>query len=149
MLGLNTQVFILVFGVTFVALGLAAWSGLWKNWYWRSRGTVYGYVPLGLLFVLYAGNPWAQGRPGPYYRLYQGLFVLLALCGVWWSLRPPAFVKPAWVRWLEAYPADVRQLATKAVEQGAAWEPHVASQDKLDAWVKSLRKDKRKAKGGS
>ncbi|MGC8787649.1 MAG: hypothetical protein ACP5Q1_09530 [Anaerolineae bacterium] len=146
MFGLDTQFIIRIFGVTFAALGLAARLGLWKNWYWRSRGTVYGYIPLGLLFVLYSFNALAVARLGSYYVLYQGLFALLIACGLWWTVQPPAFIKPAWVRWIEAYPKDVYQMIEKAVESGADWEANVATPEKLEQWIKSLRSKKRRVK---
>ena len=51
MFGIKQQYFILAFGVCFFALGLAARFGLWKKWYWSSRGTIYGYIPLGMVFI--------------------------------------------------------------------------------------------------
>jgi hypothetical protein len=78
-------------------------------------------------------------RLGRYYILYQGLMVLLIAVGLWWSLRPPELVKPTWVRWVEAYPKDVYQAMQKAAEDGEDWEPHVASREDLEAWIKTLR----------
>jgi hypothetical protein len=129
----------ILFGVVFTAIGVAARLGQWKTWYWRTRGSVYGYVPLGLLFILYAFNEQALQRVGRYYVLYQGLMVLLIGIGLWWSLRPPEFVKPTWVRWVEAYPQSVHQAMQNAVEDGQEWEPLVASREDLEAWVKRLR----------
>jgi len=146
MLGIDQQFLMRIFGLTFISLGLSARLGLWKKWYWRSRGTVYSYIPLGLLFLLYSFNALAKARLGSYYVLYQSLFVLLIACGVWWSVRPPAFVKPAWVRWVEVYPQNVYEAIRKAVEQGENWEPNVVSPDKLEAWVKTLRGKKGESK---
>nr|MBC7243816.1 hypothetical protein [Chloroflexota bacterium] len=147
MLGIDPQFLLRFFGVVFTALGVAARLGLWKNWYWRSRGTAYGYIPLGLLFLVYSFHSTVEARLGSYYILYQGLFVLLILCGLWWTVQPPSFIKPAWVRWVEAYPKEIYDAMMKAVEQGEKWEPHVASPEKLENWVKSLRGKKRRAKG--
>ena len=133
------------FGVIFLGLGLAARAGLWKKWYWGSKGAVYGYLPMGLVFVLYALDSQAVARMGPYHIAYQALMVLLGLCALWWTLRPPAFVKPTWVRWVEAYPQNLYDAMAKAVKRGDAWEAHVTSAESIDGWVKSLRpKNKRK-----
>lgn len=147
MFGLDAQLLLRLFGITFIALGLAARLGVWKNWYWRSRGTVYGYIPLGLLFIVYSFNALAVARLGSYYILYQGLFVLLIVWGLWWTVHPPIFIKPIWVRWVEAYPKEVFDTIVKAVEQGEKWEAHVVSPEKLELWVKSLRAKKRRSKG--
>ena len=146
MLRWDPQILSTLFGVAFIAIGLAARLGLWKKWYWRTRGSVYSYVPLGALFILFTFSGQAAERLGPYHILYQGLMGLLVVLGAWWSLRPPEFVKPTWVRWVEAYPKNVYQAMLKAVEDGEVWEPHVASREDLEAWVKSLRGKKARSK---
>ncbi len=146
MLRWDPQTLMILFGVVFMAIGVAARLGQWKTWYWRTRGSVYGYMPLGLLFILYAFNERGLERLGRYYVLYQGLMVLFIAVGVWWSLRPPEFVKPTWVRWVEAYPKNVYQAMQKAVEDGQEWEPHMASREDLEAWVKTLRGTKARSK---
>jgi len=143
---INPQFLISLFGIVFAAIGVAARLGRWKNWYWQTRGSVYGYVPLGLLFLLYAYKEEAVARLGPYYILYQGLLGILVAVGLWWSLRPPEFVKPAWVRWVEEYPKNVQEAMRKAAEAGDEWEPHMASPEELKAWVKTLRSKKAKSR---
>ena len=135
----DPQTLSILFGLVFIAIGLAARLGLWKQWYWRTRGSVYGYIPLGVLFILFTLSEQAAARLGQYHVVYQGLIVLLIAVGVWWSLRPPEFIKPTWVRWVEGYPQNVYQAMLKAVEQGEDWEPHMASREDLEAWVKTLR----------
>jgi uncharacterized membrane protein YccC len=147
--GINQQFLILLFGAVFTALGVTARLGVWKNWYWRSRGTVYGYIPFGLVFILYSFNAVAKAQPPPSYLLFQGAIVLLIACGVWWSVRPPALIKPAWVRWVEAYPQDVREAMAKAVEQGKNWEARVRSKEALAEWASSLGSRKSKSEGRS
>jgi len=146
MFGIDPQFLIQALGFAFIVAGVAARTGTWKNWYWRSRGAVYGYIPLGFLFLLYSFNAQAEERLGAYYVVYQGIGVLLLVLGVWWSLRPPAFVKPRWVRWIEEYPLKVRKAMQRAVENGDDWESHMTSREAVDAWVKTLRSKKRKSK---
>jgi hypothetical protein len=101
---------------------------------------VYGYVPLGLLFILYALRERAIERMGSFYLLYQAMMALLVGVGLWWSLRPPGFVRPDWVRWVEAYPQKLQQAMEQAVAAGEDWKAHVTSPEKLEAWVKTLRR---------
>lgn len=140
MFPLDARLLLQAFGFVFLGIGLAARFGLWRNWYWRSRGTVYGYVPLGLLFLVYSYEELARERLGTLYPVFQVAIGLLILLGVWWSLRPPAFVKPAWVRWVERYPRPVIQAMARAAEEDKDWEQHVSSPEALDDWVKSLQR---------
>ena len=137
------------FGFIFLSLGVAARLGLWKKWYWRTKGAVYSYVPLGLLFLVYSFNELAKARLGQYFWMYQALFGVLIVLGIWLSFRPPKFVKPAWVRWVEAQPAQV----VKDMEQDALddpnWERHVTSPEAVDTWAKSLKLKKPKPKTSS
>ena len=146
MFGISQQLLMWMFGAAFIAAGLAARLGRWKNWYWTTRGAVYGYTPLGLLFIVYSFNGEAQTWPSPYSQLYQVAVVLLIAVGVWWSLRPPAVVKPAWVRWVEVHPQSVWEAMAGAVKDGGEWEFHVASPEAVNAWAKALARKKRSAR---
>lgn len=149
MFEVNQQFLMWMFGAAFIAAGVAGRLSLWKKWYWTTRGAVYGYIPLGLLFIVYSFNPQAEERLGAYFVLYQAAVVLLILLGVWWSLRPPAFVKPTWVHWIEQHPEAVLEAMADAVKGGEEWESHVTSPEAVDAWAKTLRKKKRRPKGKS
>jgi len=135
-----------LFGGAFVIVGVIARFGFWKGWYWRSRGAAYGYVPLGLLFVVYSFSAQAREMLAGRYWLYEVLELALVVIGVWWSMRPPEFVKPAWVRRVETYPPSDREAMAQAVGDGADWEPNVVSEEALEAWVVSLRPRKSRAK---
>jgi hypothetical protein len=140
---------LLAFGVIFTALGLAAHLGMWKKWYWRSRGAVYGYVPLGLMFLLYSFNEQLTTLFGPLKWIYWGMYGLLIGLGVWWSLRPPRFVKPAWVHWIEAYPQQVFGMMEKAAQDDPQWDSYMGSPESIEAWLKTLKAEKRKIKPAS
>ncbi|MGD2166178.1 MAG: hypothetical protein PVH50_11705, partial [Anaerolineae bacterium] len=105
---LDDQVLLELFGLVFVGMGLAARLGLWKGWYWRTRGGSYGYVPLGLLFFVYSRREALTALAGTELAFY-GLFGLMLLLGLWWSFIPPDFVKPRWVRWIEAQPERAQE----------------------------------------
>jgi hypothetical protein len=142
----QTQV-IRLLGFGFIAAGLVARFGTWKKWFWKMRRGVYGYVPLGLLFILFTYNTQAEERLGSYYFLYLAAFVILGICVIWFSQRPPAVLKPPWVKWLEAHPPRILKLMEQQVEDGEEWEPHVANQEAVNAWARSLKgKQPRKKK---
>jgi hypothetical protein len=149
MFGINQQFLMQAFGACFTIAGVAARLGVWKKWYWHSRGAVYGYVPLGLLFILYSVDAIAQEQLGSYLIVYQGAGVLMIVLGVWWSLRPPAFTKPVWVRWIEEYPEQVRDAMAHAAKQGKEWESHVTSRESVGQWAKTLHPRKRRSKSRS
>ncbi len=141
----NDQVLLGLFGIVFSGMGLAARLGLWKGWYWRTRGGAYGYIPLGLLFLLYAWRTelTAFGTEIVFY----GLFGLLLLLGIWWSFLPPDFVKPPWVRWVEEQPESVQEAMRDQVEEGEAWRSYVESREAVKQWARSLGKGNRKRRG--
>ena len=134
-------------GLGFIAAGLVARFGTWRKWFWKTRKAVYGYIPLGLLFILFTYNSLAEERLGSYFFLYLAAFAILGICVVWFSQRPPAIMKPPWVKWLEAYPPRILRLMEQQVDDGEDWAPNVASQEAVNAWARSLKgKQPRKKK---
>ena len=146
MFKLDPSLLLQAFGITFFAIGMAARLGLWKKWYWRTKGSMYGYMPLGLMFLLYSFYEPVRERLGASFWMYQSIFGILILVGAWWSFRPPWFIKPAWVRWVEAYPRDVRQAMEQAAADNADWDRHVTSPEAIEAWVKGLKMKKARSK---
>jgi len=90
-----------------------------------------------------------KARLGASFWMFQSLFGVLILLGVWWSLRPPAFIKPAWVRWVETHPKDVRQAMERAATDDPTWEQHVTSQEAVEAWARALKFKNPRSKAGS
>lgn len=131
-------------GLVFIGIGLAARLGLWKQWYWKTRGTIYGYIPLGLLFLVYAFNDQAAERLGSKYFLFEIAITLVIVIGLWWSFRPPDFVEPPWVRWVERHSQAVRLVMAQDADQDKAWERHVTNPEAVDAWAKALQRPKSK-----
>lgn len=126
-------------GLGFIGAGLVARFGTWKKWFWKTRKAPYGYIPLGLLFILFTYSDLAEEQLGDRYFLYLVAFALLGICVVWFSQRPMEFLKPRWVRWLEAYPPRILTLMEQQVDRGEEWESHVASEEAIAAWAKSLK----------
>jgi hypothetical protein len=144
---INQQVLTIAFGAVFVALGVAARLGVWKSWYWRTRGSVYGYAPLGLAFLVYALRDRVVQALGGNLIVFQGVLALLVLLGLWWSMRAPAFVKPAWILWVEQHPKKAYEAMASAAIGGDDWEPKVASREAVEAWAKELLSKKHTRRG--
>jgi hypothetical protein len=143
---LDPNLFLQVFGLIFIGMGGAVQLGLWKKWYWRSQGRAYGYIPVGLLFILYSFNSQAQQKLGANYWLFNVAFGALAVLSVWLFFRPPNFMKPAWVRWVEAYPPDVYKAMRETAQNDPDWDKHMSSPEAVDEWVRTLKKGKPKQK---
>jgi len=135
---LDDRMLLGVFGLVFVGLGVAALLGIWKGWYWRSRGGAYAYIPLGVLFILFGWRSEVTEFFGTELALY-GLFGALLGVGAWWSIQPPDFIKPEWVRWIEKHPEPVREAMRDEVERGEEWREHVASEDAVNRWARRIK----------
>src|SRR5512138_2239781 len=134
MLDIDPTLLLQAFGLIFLGVGMAARLGVWKKWYWRTKGSMYGYIPLGLMFLLYSFYEPVKERLGTTFWMFQSLFLVLIAIGAWLSLRPPAFIKPTWVRWVEAHPRDVRQAMERAAKDDPDWEQHVTSPEAVESW---------------
>lgn len=106
---------------------------------------MYGYIPAGLLLSVYTFEGYLREVMLVDSAPLQALMLLLVVLSVWWMFFTPGFVKPQWVRWVEAYPRQTRQAMAKAVAQGGQqgqgdqwWESHVSSPEALEAWVMTL-----------
>lgn len=149
MFKLDPSLLLQAFGITFLGLGMAVRLGLWKKWYWRSRGTVYGYIPLGLIFLLYSFEALARQRLGTSYWLFQVSFGVIIAIGAWWTLRTPPFIKPTWVRWVEGHTASVLKAMEADAQADPNWERHVVSEQAVEAWIRGLDIKKSKSKGST
>lgn len=136
----DTQLMLQAFGVIFIGLGVVVRLGTWKKWYWRSRTTIYSYIPLGLIFIMVSFNDLAKERLGANFWIYQACYAIPVLLGIWWVARTPAFVKPDWVKWIEAYPQKIYQAMQEDALADPEWERHVTSQKEVEIWAKSLER---------
>lgn len=132
------QNIMMAFGGIFFALGLLVRLGIWKNWFWKQQRMVYGYIPLGLLFIYFSFNEQAQERLGTNHIYFQGFAIILFLVGIWWSARPPSFVKPGWVRWIEAHPKRVVEAMQAAAGKNDEWKEKVKSKQAVDNWARGI-----------
>lgn len=146
---LNTQLLVQAFGLVFIGLGLAARLGVWKTWYWQSRGTAYGYIPLGGLFIFFTFFEPLKKILGSYAWLFPVIFALVMSLGIWWTIRPPRLVKPTWVRWVEKYPSYIIEAMKSAAGKDKEWGRFVVSEETVDAWARSLKVPKARNKNGN
>ena len=147
MFDINDRLLITLFGLVFFGLGASARLGLWKGWYWRSKGSAYSYIPLSLAFFIFLWREQIDSFFGTDIVFYA-VFVLLLAVGTWWSLRPPTFIQPPWVKWVEAHPASVQEAMREEAKKSTEWRSHVESREALDQWAKSLKKTRKVARRG-
>ncbi len=135
---LDVNFVIYLMGAAFVFLGLYIRLGNMKKAYWKSPRSITGYVPLGLVFLV-AGYYETASQQAPYFfYAYIALFVVLVGLTIFLGARPPQFVKPRWVRWVEKYPRSVQKAMAAASEDEPDWEKNVATEAAVDAWAKKL-----------
>jgi hypothetical protein len=139
MFGLDQGALLRLMGIGFAVMGLGARLGAWKKWYWGSRGGAYAYLPLGVLFILFTYDAYFKENFSQYYFLYWGAFLAVGVLILWWAARPPTFIKPRWVRWVEKHPPHVIAAMAAEVEAGEAWTDKVRSEDAVDQWAKGLK----------
>ncbi len=127
-------------GIIFIGVGVFIRMGNLKQVYWRSkRGMVMvSYIPLGILFIV-AGFYEAASRQGSLvFYAYIALLVVVVIATVYCAARPPDFLKPDWIRWLQKYPKTVQNAMAADVEVNEQWKENVASEAAVDAWAKKL-----------
>lgn len=135
---IDPQLLIRLFGAAFVGLGIAARSGWWKDWYWHGRSSAYSYVPLGLLCLLYSLDEMFIARLGVQRWLVQGIYGGLIIVGFWWLARPPTWIQPTWVRWVEGCPEEAQHAMAAAVERKVEWKSHMTNREQVEAWAKAM-----------
>ena len=143
---ISTQLLTQAFGLVFIGLGVVARLGIWKKWYWQSRGIAYGYIPLGCLFLLYSFYNTLNNILGSYEWLFPVFFALILGAGVWWSIRPPAFVKPVWVGWVEKHPSYIIDAMSSSAKKNNDWAQYVISEEAVDTWARSFKAPKESKK---
>ncbi len=136
---MNQLMLIQVLGIFFVLFGITIRLGYWKKMYFSSRGGIYGYVPMGLLFILYTYYEEVSAKSGNYLIYYYVVFGLLIVGILLLSLRKPRWMKPAWVIWVEKYPEKVIKAMADDVKNNPEWEKNTVSEEAVDYWAKSLK----------
>jgi len=125
-------------GVAFLFFGVVIRLGSLKQVYWKSRRSIIGYIPLGVVFIAAGFYEAASKQQQAIYYAYIALFVVLVGLTIYCTARPPEFLKPAWVRWIEKHPRSVQKAMAASVEDGDDWKQNVVSEAAVDAWAKQL-----------
>lgn len=138
MSGINEDALTWTIGAALVLLWVAGRLGWWKRWYWRSRHAIYPYLPIGVLFLLYPSySALRSAWSGSPLLLDAGLAVL-GVIALWWIIRPPGLIKPAWIRWVEAQPEGAYEKMARAATGGESWGKHVKSKQAVSKWARRL-----------
>ncbi len=125
-------------GAAFIFFGVYIRLGNLKQVYWKSRRSIIGYIPLGIVFIFAGFYERASRQPALIFYLYLALFVIMIGLTIYCTTRPPEFMKPTWVRWVEKYPRAVQKAMAATVEGGNDWKQNVVSEVAVDAWAKQL-----------
>lgn len=125
-------------GVFFALFGIAIRLGYFRKMYFASKGGIYGYLSMGLLFVLYSYyDEYKAGNPDNMLVYYVAFGLLIALT-LYFSLAKPKWMKPTWVTWIEKYPPKVVNKMTEEIKENPDWEKKTIDEASVDAWAKQL-----------
>jgi hypothetical protein len=136
--GLDTDLLLSAIGLGLIAYGLYVRFGSWKDWYWKTRGGMYGYIPLGLM-LLFEAN-YIQFIPNAPRYISIVVLVLLALVVLYLTIKQPYWIKPNWVRWLENQPKRIQQAMQEDAQLDKNWSRHTNSAEAVELWAKELKK---------
>lgn len=137
---MNTNLYIRLLGVFFIVVGIIVRIGIWKSWYWRSRGGAYAYIPMGMVFILYTYLPEMQAVGGALYYGFIAVFLIMIALTVYFSLRPPVWIKPKWVLWVESHPKSVvKAMKNAAIDSNLDWKGQVDSEEAVALLAKKFR----------
>lgn len=125
-------------GLFFVLLAIAIRSGHFKRIYWRSKGGIYGYLPMGLLFLWYSYFDLITALFKQMVFIYYAVFGILILLTLLLALRTPQWAKPEWIKWVEKYPAHIRKKMAEVAKDDPEWEAHAKDEDSFKKWVRTL-----------
>lgn len=135
---MNESWIIRLLGIFFVMLGVTIRLGYLKKLYFASRGGIYGYIPMGLLFILYTFYEEVSMNNPDYMIYYYVAFGLLLAFTLYLSVAKPRFIKPNWTLWLEKFPATVIKAMTEEVKTNPEWEKNTVDEEAVNKWAKSV-----------
>ena len=135
---LDTDLMLTALGIGLMVFGLYVHFGSWKEWYWKTRGGIYGYVPLGLMLVVESN--YKRVIPDAPRYISLAILLLLAAFAVYLKIKQPDWAKPKWVRWLDNQPKSVRQAMQADALLDKNWSQHTTSPEAIALWAKELKK---------
>lgn len=135
---LDIDLTLTVLGIGLMVFGLYVHFGKWKDWFWKTRGGIYGYVPLGLMLVVESN--YKRVIPDAPRFISLAILLLLAALAIYLKVKTPEWAKPNWVRWLEAQPNKIRQAMQAEALIDKNWSQHTTSPEAVELWAKALKK---------
>lgn len=135
---------LIIVGVFPIGIFLLIRFGVLKSWYilktlpgLLSGRMMYAALPFGISFLLsgiVASLPNYNGRePG----LLNLTLLIGPVFGFWFMYRPPRWIKPSWLQWLEQeYGYCLPILITEAQKMNRwQWEAQVRNRAGMKAWI--------------
>ncbi len=137
-MNIDLNIAVPVLGIIFIFAGVFIRLGNLKQVYWKSSRSMVGYIPLGILFLVAGLYDAASKRGSLVFYAYIALLVIVVALTIYLAARPPAFLKPEWIRWIEKYPKAIQKAMAADVEVNDKWKQNVSSEAAVDAWAKQL-----------
>lgn len=135
---MNELLILRMLGIFFVLFGITIRLGYWRKMYFASRGGIYAYLPMGLLFILYTYYEVVTASYNDHLTLFYVAFGLLILCILYLSIAKPRWMKPAWILWVEKYPEKIRKAMAEDVKTDPEWQKNTKDEASVDRWAKKL-----------
>jgi hypothetical protein len=140
-------------GAAFLSLFLLIRLGLYKSWFVTktlpghiSARMFYSTFPLGIEFLFWSILPILPGYDNRNWDIWDAVFFILLLLPLYFLWRPPQWVVPAWVKWIEkeyGYCLDI--LAEEGQQMGRwEWESQVRTQEGMQVWIDDVFARRRK-----
>lgn len=135
----DAKFLVVLLGFIFLATGAAGITGRWKRWYWNSRRMAFANFPAGFLFLLEAIRQSLPDGTAISWVLKGAELLALAFI-IWWVVRPPKLVIPAWIQTIEAHPRNVYDFMSISVKNKEEWRTKVATPEALEEWIAAIEK---------
>ncbi|MCA9920033.1 MAG: hypothetical protein KC445_18880 [Anaerolineales bacterium] len=138
---------LIIVGIFPIGIFLLIWFGVLKSWYilktlpgLLSGRMMYAALPFGISFLLsgiVASLPNYNGRePG----LLNLTLLIGPVFGFWFMYRPPRWIKPSWLQWLEQ---EYGYCLPILLEEGQKmnrwqWEAQVRTRAGMQTWIDNV-----------
>ncbi|MBP8003105.1 MAG: hypothetical protein KA314_27090 [Chloroflexi bacterium] len=135
------------FGLVLIGIFATVKMGFIKSWFilktlpgLLSARMIYTALPLGLCFIFLAFVPMLPNYdPDIFPFTYIAICIMWSALAVWvWFMyKPPEWIKPEWLRWLEReYGYCIPILIEEAQKMNRwVWEAKVRKPEGLQAWI--------------
>ena len=129
----NTQLLLQAFGFIFIGLRVIVRFGTREEMVLALQDDDLQLHPDWIDFLAGELSRPGQRAVGTNYWIYQAGYAIPVAVAIWWVARTPAFVKPDWVKWIQAFPPNIYQAMQADALADPEWERHVTSQKEVEA----------------